>query len=271
VHWREAGLAVLLLAAACGSDARDERPAATCRPAPLRTTDEYLDVQDLVQPSPDGAVDTDGDGTADRVIVDQRGVEVTRGDGTLLFAGAELRTSGDLDGDRRDDLVLHLADHDVAVAGTTAPGDHDPDKVGVRLGPRLNYVWPDDLDGRPGADFAAPQRDAERSRTTVWSGAAVLARGPGGDARDLRPARTYVGLTRAVASLTPGGRPETILLVPGAHTSLRFARRPLVELRTSWSGSRVENVKVFDESDGRRIALVVDRHVAVWAAPPTCR
>jgi len=256
--------AALTVVASCGDDDVPERAAARmCRPAPLRTGELTLDVEDLVAESPDGSVDTDGDGRDDEVA---SGLVIRRGDGELRFPGAELRTSGDLDGDGRDDLVLHVGERDVAVDGRTPAGSHDPLEVGVPLGPRLTYIWPDDLDGRPGFDFADPVRDGE-PRTLVWSGAEVLA---ADDARDLEPARTLPGLPRAVVALEEGAEPETVLLVPGERTSLRFVDRPNVELRTDRRAARVEDVKVFDEDGGRRIALVVDRHVSVWAAPPRC-
>src|SRR5207244_470032 len=128
----------------------------------LRSGSLTLDVDDLTSDGPDGSVDTDGDGQRDEV---EPGLVVRRADGELRLPDAELRTSGDLDGDGHDDLVLHVGDVDVAVDGRTPSGTYDPLEVGVRLGPRLNYVWADDLDGRDGFDFAEPVRDGDRSHT----------------------------------------------------------------------------------------------------------
>jgi hypothetical protein len=266
--------ASLTVGAACGTDDPDPEPAAggTCRPAPLREGELVLDVENLAADSHDGSIDTDGDRRDDEVAVtDDGGLRITRGDGELHFPGAGLQTGGDLDGDGRDDLILHKDDRSFAVHGRTGPGTYDVLEIGVALAEHLTYIWRDDLDGRDGFDLAAPERIADRPRTRVYSGAEVLELGPGGDAGDLEPARTLPGLPRAVVALQEGAEPETVLLVPGERTSLRFAERPDVELRTEHRASRVEDLKVFDEEGGRRIALVVDRHVAVWAAPPRCR
>lgn len=266
--------ASLTLVGACGTDEPDPAPAAggMCRPVPLRAGELVLDVENLAADAYDGSVDTDGDGRDDGVaLTDDGGLTITRGDGELRFPGADLQTAGDLDGDGRDDLILHKDDESYAVEGRTRPGTYDVVEMGVGLAEHLTYIWRDDLDGRPGFDLAAPDHAADRPRTRVFSGAEVLELGPGGDAGVLDPARTLPGLPRAVVALAEGAEPETVLLVPGDRTSIRFAERPEIELRSDHRASRVEDVKVFDEDGGRRIALVVDRHVSVWAAPPRCR
>lgn len=267
--------ASLTLAVGCGADDGPEpEPLAggTCRPAPLREGELVLDVEDLAADPHDGSIDSDGDGRDDgAAVTDESGFTLRRGDGELRFPDAGLQAAGDLDGDGRDDLILHKDDRSFAVDGRTGPGTYDVLDVGVGLAEHQTYIWRDDLDGSPGFDLAAPERSPGRPRTRVYSGAAVLDLGPGGDATELDPARTLPGLPRAVVALEDGAEPETVLLAPGDATSLRFAERPGVELRTAHRASRVEDVKVFDEAGGRRIALVVDRHVTIWAAPPRCR
>lgn len=265
-------LAASLSIAACGADDAAPRSDAggPCRPAPLREGELVLAVEDLTGDGPDGSVDSDGDGRDDGVAADERGVTITRSDGELRFPGAALQTAGDLDGDRRDDLILHADEQSFAVAGRTAPGTYDVHEIGVGLARHLTTIWHDDLDGRPGLDLIAPER-RDSSRTRVYSGAAVLDLGPGGDAGVLDPTRTLPGLPRAVVPLEEGAEPETLLLALGEATSILFADRPRVQLRSEHRASRVEDVVVFDERGRRRIALVVDRHVSVWAAPPRCR
>ena len=113
-------------------------------------------------------------------------------------------------------------------------------------------------------------RGEARSTTRVWSGAAIVAMGPGGDARRLEPVRRLRGLPRGIAALEPGGRLETVLYEPGTPAEVRFADRPGVTLVGLGRSTRVEDVVVFDRGGHRRVGLVIDRQAAVWSVPPAC-
>jgi hypothetical protein len=273
---RVAGLVVLLVAG-CGTDEPAGR-AATCRIPPDRVEAAPIAAPNLLDPGPRSTVDVDGDHRPDGRRAQPGGITVTSADGarTLLAADHEvsLLTWGDLDGDGRDELVVAVdrgADHAVEVVpGTTPPGTVDPRVAGIRVDDRLTDVWLQDLDGRPGADPVVLHRGESRSTTDVWSGAAIVAAGAGADTRGLRPARHLRGLPRGVASLTPGGRLETLLYEPGQPAAVRIAQRPGVTLVGLGRSQRVEDLVVFDRDGHRSIGLVVDRQVAVWASPPAC-
>jgi hypothetical protein len=266
-----AALLALVLTAGCHDGATT---VASCRLRPTTVEAAPLGVRNLLRSGPRTTVDVDGDGRADPVEADGDGIRV--GDRTYRAAGAQvaLLTWGDLDGDGRDDLVLSVdraGEHAVVVVpGTTPSGVHVPATVGVRVDDQLDYVWLADLDGRPGADFALPERGAARSTTTIWSGAEVLDAGAGGDARGLAPARRLRGLVRGTAALSPRGRRVTLLYEPGSPARVRIAERPGTVLVGLGAPSRVEDLLVFDRGGRRHIGLVVDHDVAVWDAPPTC-
>jgi hypothetical protein len=272
---RRLGAGLALLVALAGCSGGEERPAAGCTPPPDRIVPAPLEVTNLLRTGPRTAMDTDGDGRPDQVGTVPGGITVARTDGTLTLAAAgqdvSLLTWGDLDGDGRDDLLLSVdagPDHQVrAVTGRTEPGRRDPRRAGVRVDDELTSIWLQDLDGRAGADFVVLHRGNDRSTTDVWSGAAVLGRRPGGDARQLPRARRLRGLVRGVAALAPGGPDETILFEPGRPAALRFASRPRLVLRALGPAARVEDLAVFERGGRRWIGLTVDRRVALWAVP----
>jgi hypothetical protein len=260
-------LVVLVLAACSGGGGG--QPRATCRIPPDHVEAAPITEPNLLETGPRTEVDVDGDGRPDARAALPGGITVTSGDGDRTLVGADLLSWGDLDGDGRDELVVSVGGAVEVVPGTTPPGTIDPRTAGIRVDERLTYLWLQDLDGRPGVDPVVLDRGA-RSTTTVWSGAAIVATGPGGDARGLAPARTLRGLVRGVAPLAEGARRETLLYAPGAPAEVRFASRPGVVLAALGPAERVEDLTVFDRGGARRIGLVVDRDAAVWASPPGC-
>jgi hypothetical protein len=259
---------VVLLVAACGSGAGDQ-PRADCRIRPDHVEAAPIAERNLLETGPRNDVDVDGDGRPDARAAAPEGITITSGDGERTLVGADLRSWGDLDGDGRDELVVSVGDAVEVVPGTTPPGRIDARAAGIRVDEQLTYLWLQDLDGRPGVDPVVLDRDV-RSRTRVWSGAAIVAEGPGGDARALRPVRTLRGLVRGVAPLARGAEPETLLYAPGAPAEVRFASRPGVVLSGLGRAARVEDLTVFDRGGERHIGLVVDRAAAVWSSPPAC-
>ena len=244
--------------------------------APERTSDSTLQITDLSLTIPPGTVDTDGDGRADDVRATDGVVSIRRRDGTLTLTttaavGVTIRGWGDLDGDGRDDLLVDDGPLRV-IDGRARNGSHDVDATGIRVGDELVTIWPGDLDGARGADFYVPHRLPSGSTTDVYSGAAVLGHEPGADARDQPITTTLPGLPRSLARLEPKGPLETVLFDPGPPSTLSFAPRRRASLRVDLGTShRVEWVRVFDEHGTRKVALQVDRKVAVWPVPRTCR
>jgi hypothetical protein len=289
-------LVLALLLAGCGSDdgERAEPEGDSCRPAePEKIVPAPVPVENLLMSSPRTRVDSDGDGRDDVVTVEANAVAIGRGDGVLRLAedghDVALQSWADLNGDGRDDLVLAdtvlppgpsgpVRAGDAApttvvlVDGATPSGSHVPAAVGVRVDDKINYPWLQDLDGQPGSDFVLPARRDFGSNTEVYSGAALLAVGPGGDGRGAEPVLRLEGLTRGVAPLAENTEPETLLLSPGFQASVRFVSRPGAVLESPLGPARrAEDVLVFDENGVRKVGLQIDDRVAVWPAPSGCR
>jgi hypothetical protein len=274
----------LLMTSACGTGdgaSRAQLRACGTNP-PERIQPIPLNVRNLMPVGPATTVDSDGDGRPDEITSDSPGVIVIRrGDGALRFAhdghGVMLQTWGDVDGDGRDDLVVtddvtpSGPDATFLVSGATAAGTHEPPTVGVRIDRDAVQPWPADLDGRPGVDLVVPDDAPGAPHTDVYSGADMLRRGPGGDARGTPPVRRLDGLVRGPVVLREGGEPETLLLSRGHPYRLRFVSRPGVVLEAPLGPvHRVDDILVFDEGGVRKIALQVDRQVAIWPVPPPC-
>jgi hypothetical protein len=220
-------------------------------------------------------LDTNGDGRPDDVRAEAGVVEIHRGDDILRLtttaaAGVTIRAWGDLNGDGRDDVLIDDGPLRV-IDGRIANGSHDVATTGIRVDDELTTIWPGNLDGVRGADFSIPHRLTSGSSTDVYSGAAVLDHAPGDDARPVPQTLTLRGLPRALARLEPGGTLETLLFDPGPPSSISFAPRRRPALRADLGRShRVEWVRVFDEDGTPKIALRIDRKVAVWTVPPIC-
>jgi hypothetical protein len=273
-----------LVLAGCGSGDRETAAldGAECRPdRPERIAVAPLPVENLLVSAPRTTMDTDGDGNDDVVAVEAGAVSITRGDGVLHLAepghDVALHAWGDLDGDGRDDLALAhttLPSGPTAVQlvrGSTPAGIHAPSAAGVRVDDQLHYPWLQDLDSRPGAEVVVSVSGVSRSYTDVYSGAALLAVGAGGDGRGAAPVFRLEGLTRGIAPLAVGIQPETLLLSPGPRAAVRFASRPGALLESPLGpAARVEDVLVFDEDGVRKVGLQIDDRVAVWPAPSAC-
>jgi hypothetical protein len=168
--------------------------------------------------------DTDGDGTPDTIITgDYLGVAVQRGDGEVklrpgdehdsIYLGGYGPQPGDLDGDGRDDLVIGVDQEgeQYLLPGTTDPGTHQIADVGISLDGFRNTMRPvGDQDGDGADDLAFPSGPVGDDQWSVYSGADLMAPGPGGAATPGTPIATYEGTDLAAAVLEPGQSP-TIL------------------------------------------------------------
>ena len=210
--------------------------------------------------------DTDGDGTPDEIV--PRGVVtdpsvLIRGDGTLTFErpGANVSAPenvGDLDGDGRDDVAVSIepdastATEGYIVPGATPVGSHDPADVGVRVTPWLHSIPDRDGDGIPDL-VDAPEDGPIR----IWSGAALVAPGAGGDARAVPPFLELPGTLLGFADLDGampviltgevGGTPEQGIIrlfdetgskafTTAPHTFYRADTSPFGAIRIQVSG-----------------------------------
>jgi hypothetical protein len=79
------------------------------------------------------------------------------------------------------------------------------------------------------------------------------------------------GAPRALARLEKGGPLETVLLDAGPPSTITFAPKHRPALHADLGRShRVTWVRIFDQAGTRKIALQVDRKVAVWPVPGVC-
>jgi hypothetical protein len=206
-----------------------------------------------------------GDAEADVVKVENGTVTV---DDLVLTteqpAGLSIRTWADLDGDGDDDLLVDDGALWV-VAGGRFEGRHAAADVGAPVDDRLTTIWPGSLDTDAGADFYVVRETGGHIVTDVYSGKAVL-RG----AASVHPTHLH-GAPRSLARLEPGGPLETVLLDAGPPSTVTFAPHERGRLGAAIGEShRVTWVRVFDEDGTRKIALQIDRKVAVWAVPDRC-
>jgi hypothetical protein len=284
-HLATAVVAAGLMLAGCGTcDGAVTHDNGGCRPArPERIAPYSLAsaVHNLIDYPGHLQPDTDGDGRADAIYQGGDGALVlTRGDGDLRLVdprpGIYIQAWADFDGDGRDDLVVGVSlpagpPAIYLVNGRTPPGTHPLAAVGARIDDDLNTVSYQDLDGRPGVDLLALVGDPRFPDTDVYSGAQLLGRGPGADARGTPPVRRLVGTVAGVAPLSKGAQPETLLFVHGPHPAVRFASRPAAVLQSPFDPAhRIAQLLVFDEGGARKIGLQVDDRVAIWPAPPSC-
>ena len=216
-----AGLAGLVACLAGGPSPVSGRPSgpACVEPyAPLATASHFSGSQDHL-PAVAGedkfferiglpALDTDGDGSPDEIVakhVSTDPSQLIRGDGTLTFqrSGAVVESpvnAGDLDGDGRDEIALTVGATSgtefYIVPGPTSPGVHDPADIGIRMAARAGPT--PDRDGDGVVDLVDVQLQGP---TSFRSGAAIIAVGAPGDARNVEPFLTIPGAMLGFADL----------------------------------------------------------------------
>ena len=257
-------LVLTVVAAACGSSSAPSSASCASR-APERVVDSPLEVKDLSVEVPERTLDLNGDGVADQVAVENGVITV---DSLTLITGApaglSIRTWADLDDDGDDDLLVDDG-RLWLIEGGRISGRHSVDDLGVPVPDELTTMWPASLDDTPGGDFYVVHDTGGHSTTDVYSGEKTLRGGA-----PVAPLH-LTGSPRALARLSKGGPLETVLLDGGPVWTVTFAPRRRPPLRADVGEShRVTWVRVFDERGTRKIALQVDRKVAVWRVPETC-
>lgn len=255
--WRRAALVGLL---ACGWIAAPSAAApgtpSTCAPpyqpiyadadqeGSLQQTypPEPVDPPDLDGRSLDVAVepgwhlDSDGDGHDDVVDYDGRDLVIRRTSGTLRLTsshgGDPTWTSaegafapGDLDGDGREDLLVHVGGEDdgrwFAVSGATPDGSWDVWDIGVLLPGRTDYPSGEEpgVRGGVGEQLGAPGTDVlarDAGGSGVVDGAALLAPGAGQELASFPISAPVDGELRLRIDL--GGDHTAFLVAAGDYT-----------------------------------------------------
>jgi hypothetical protein len=216
--------------------------AASTYPAPA-------DVPDLGDPIgiDTSKPDTDGDGTPDTIVDAGNGgtyesMTIARGDGTItltpgahdyVYLNSYGPPPGDLDGDGRDELFIGVDQQgqQYILPGTTAPGTHAIDEVGITPGNRSQGDDPvGDQDGDGADDVAYRTTDGFE----FLSGVDLMAPGPGGPAGTLDPITTYTGSDLTAAVLADGEAPTIITGARvGDQTTVTVHGDPPVELTAS--------------------------------------
>jgi len=175
-------------------------------------------------------LDSDGDGVSDTFPADGSAA-VVRGDGTVTFESsgnlvrlANPANAGDLDGDGRDEILLHVlgATGDAGtwlVPGTVSPGTHDVSTVGIRINGFLEAPVADRT-GDGIDDLMQSQQIVAMPLTTITSGAAIMAVGAGGDARSVAPVVSIPGSFVAFAQLSSG--PPAIITAAHVDDAVEF-------------------------------------------------
>jgi hypothetical protein len=192
--------------------------------------------------------DTDGDGMADTIVDDTdpvggvyQSLTITRGDGTItllpgpghsyIYLGGYSPQPGDLNGDGRDELIVGVdsVGEQYLLPGTVTPGTHDIASVAVSLNGLSNQSVPvGDQNGDHENDLAF----LGASGWSVYSGADLLAPGPGGTVGPPTPLATYPGTNLSAATLVPGAAPTIITghTLSATSVSLTVQESPPIEL-----------------------------------------
>ncbi|MCU1497941.1 MAG: hypothetical protein JWM47_1894 [Acidimicrobiales bacterium] len=217
-----------------------------------------------------GALDTDGDGTADTVTdLADNAFRVTRASGSLELPAktflANRDDAVDLDGDGRSDLVV-AADPagptpgTYLVPGATADGPVDLATEAIRLPDHLGNVRGiGDQDGDGSDDVAANTAIDGRGDTDVFSGAELAAPGPGGTA-DPDPLATYPGPLVGLAAFD-ADRPTLITSAGASGATIVLQGDPAVELSVrsdpSLPGIDPESTNATAVADGDDLWIVL--------------
>ncbi len=257
------------------------------------TYPEQTAVPDLGAPINYGpAPDTDGDGTPDTIVDAGNGgtytsMTITRGDGvititpgshTYVYLDRYGLPPGDLDGDGRDELLIGVDQQgqQYVLPGTTAPGTHAIDDVGIFTDTTLDGTVPV---GDQNADGNGDVAGAGASEVQVLSGAEIMAPGPGGTLGPLTALVTYPGSNVTAAVLSPGAVPTIVtghVISDGVTLTVRSA--PPVDLvahdvHTAYTGG-VGTIGVYQHDGATFVSQSAsDRSgssVAVWNLTDPC-
>ncbi|HEY7938346.1 MAG TPA: hypothetical protein VID05_00860 [Acidimicrobiales bacterium] len=196
--------------------------------------------------------DTDNDGVADTIVDDTdpaggvyQSLTITRGDGTItllpgpghsyIYLSTYGPQPGDLNGDGRDELIVGVdaVGEQYLLPGTTTPGTHDIASVGISLAGLSNVSQPvGDQNGDHRGDLAFP----EVSGWSIYSGADLMAPGPGGTVGPPTPIATYSGTDLSAVVLVPGAVPTIITGHPITDTSVSLTVHGVAPVELTASG-----------------------------------
>jgi len=198
------------------------------------------------------APDTDNDGVADTILDDTdpvggvyQSLTITRGDGTItllpgpghsdIYLGSYGPQPGDLNGDGRDEIIVGVdaVGQQYLLPGTTPTGTHDIASVGISLAGLSNVSQPvGDQNGDHKGDLAFP----DSSGWSIYSGADLMAPGPGGTVGPPAPIATYTGTDLAAVVLTPGAVPTIITGHPITDTSVSLTVHGVAPIELTATG-----------------------------------
>jgi hypothetical protein len=221
------------------------------------------------------APDSDGDGTPDEVLEDLDGgaaFGLRRGDGEVIFAveGGAVSPwgfgsrAGDLDGDGRDELFVHVSRDQtydlLVVPGSVPPGRHDPREVGTGLLSSSDLwlvpVGDVDRDGAEDLMFAHADRGP-----IVASGTAVMD-AVGGTLTDPTSIATVPPDLRGVVLLGDESPVPVPLVTTGVDATgaaeLRVLTDPPITLRTDRVPAVDAQVFGFQTDGQRYVRLMTD-------------
>jgi hypothetical protein len=196
--------------------------------------------------------DTDNDGVPDTIVDDTdpaggvyQSLTITRGDGTItllpgpghsyIYLGGYGPQPGDLNGDGRDELIVGVdaVGEQYLLPGTTTPGTHDIASVGISLAGLSNVSQPvGDQNGDHRGDLAFP----DPSGWSIYSGADLMASGPGGTVGPPSPIATYPGTDLSAVVLDSGTVPTIITGHPVTDTSVSLTVHGVAPVELTASG-----------------------------------
>lgn len=274
----------------------------------------------LVHPT----ADMDGDGKDDRAGSVSRGsksagLRVLRGDGAMTLVDDQAAVDdryqasiddleagvtehydvlapviGDLDADGHDEILVYKLDgmsrSEVVIPGTTSPGTHDIDDVGIVL-PTGSHASGDPLPGGAVSDavldqVGGPGEDVvvhTGSERRVVSGNDIMATGAPGTVPSLATSQTLTGFVVGIARLGQA-RPtlllqgpdhrDTLFLVDGGSTTISFAPAGLAPV-SGFPYASDTDLDVVDDPRGRFVVVSTSNRaqsaIDVWDIDHPCR